>query len=219
MSFLAALGKVQGSGITFIVDGDLPNDFSQLLPRSAEVHTLGHIGNAASFRYALELSLESAAARYLYFAEDDYLYVPDAIAKLIECLEGSDVDYVTLYDHPARYGNRCDDLLVPRSAVFHTASHHWRRVESTCMSFGVASATIRNDVHRLVPYVTRGEYPSDREMWRALQCLIPSARSQQEVDRILVSPIPSLATHCDLRETLAPVVDWESVARRVPQVS
>ena len=217
-SFLAALAEMGRFKLTFIWDSLEANRYVDLLPPSTEVYALNRIGNAASFRHALTLAAASLSSRFVYFAEDDYLYLPDSIVKLVECLDTSSVDYVTLYDHPARYGKQCQDLPVPRSSVFHTYSHHWRQVESTCMSFGAKSKVLKADISRIGQYLSQTEYPADREMWRNLQCLSHSStalKADTEPCRVLVGPIPSLATHCDLRAGLAPTIDWELVAQEV----
>ena len=65
------------------------------------------LNNAKSFRHCLRRACtETDDTENVYFAEDDYLYLPNAFNYLKEGLTIS--DYVTLYDHPDKYLNAID---------------------------------------------------------------------------------------------------------------
>ena len=59
------------------------------------------IGNAATFTLQCKILLEQTHSENVYFAEDDYAYVPGEFHRMIEFLEhAKDVHFVTPYDHP-----------------------------------------------------------------------------------------------------------------------
>lgn len=130
----------------------------------------------------------------IYIAENDYVFVkgwPNKVKELFETYSG--LDYVTLYDHPDKYNpNVYPDL---QTYLFLTKSHHWRLTPSTTGSviFGKRILNEDFDVHT--------SNPSD--FWRFKE--LHDTRS-----RTVLSPIPSLATHCEV-EHLSPTIDWKKI--------
>lgn len=130
----------------------------------------------------------------VYFCENDYLHVDGWVDKVLEAFDTLVIDgYVALYDHGDKY-------TLPmysdfQSKVYVTKSSHWRTVSSTCGSFVVNKQTLMadHDVHT--------SFYSDHEKFLNLG---------KTRNRIILSPIPSLSTHCEV-EWLAPVVDWRAV--------
>lgn len=210
-SFLRARERVRGDAeILFLLDGPFPAEGAARLERVGEVERHPGRGNGGSYRRALELPAERRwpDGDLVYLAEDDYLYVPEAFERLEDAARGiPEAAYFTLYDHPDRY-RRDDDADGGRSRVFLAGGRHWRSVESTCLSFAARTGALRRDlwIHRLG---SRGEIPEDRTIWRAVQGL--GRFFWRRPRRVLVSPLPSLATHLET-EHLAPGVDWEAVA-------
>ena len=87
----------------------------------------------------------------VYFIEDDYLHVPQA-GEILE--EGLTVfDYVTLYDHPDKYGvfgkgrnpYVDDDRLSEPTRIFKGRRVLWRTTNSTTHSFACLVRTLRED--------------------------------------------------------------------------
>ena len=180
-----------------------------------EVSRLPGIGNSRSYLAALERALMLGRDDdLLYLCEDDYLYVPSAFEELVRAAK--DVPqgtYLTLYDHPDRY-TRTDDARTPGQPVAVFGDRHWRRVESTNMTFAVGTATLRPDqpVHQL--FARYSSYPHDRAMWRTLQALgVRRPLSLIRPRRQLFGAVPTLATHVE-QQQLAPLVDWQEVAHK-----
>lgn len=197
----------------FLNDGPLPEERVEQMAAAGLVVPGEGMGNGGSYRRALDLALErSGAGDLVYLAEDDYLLLPDAFTVLLAATDAiPEADYFTLYDHPDRY-RRTDDKDGGRSRVFLGGVRHWRSVESTCLSFAARVSALGED--RLLHLrVAEEEIPDDRALWRNLQGLsfrgmLPGGRPR----RLLVSPIPALATHVET-EHLSPLVDWDQVAR------
>jgi len=238
LSFLRSLERTAiETRITFINDGEVSEHLTSVMARFGEVLTLPGIGNSPSYRQALglidRLGIDDADLTYL--AEDDYLYRPEAFPTLCAAAEEiPEADYFSLYDHRDRY-TASDDADGGRSRMFLAGGWHWRTVESSCMTFGARTAALRADswIHWMG---TRTQWPDDRGIWRACLGLgahrtvsaiaastvvardelvwrdvIKQAVRRNRARGVLVSPVPSLATHAEL-ELLSPAVDWEHVA-------
>lgn len=141
------------------------------------------LGNAGSLRYALDLAVKEESGKFVYFAEDDYLYRPGAFKIL---MEGAAIaDYVTLYDHPDKYTNQYNYGEI--SKVRKTASTHWRYTLSTCMTFGVWADTLKWDM-RFWHEQTESDCPNDHQVFADLN----------GGGRRLAVSIPGWACHTDL---------------------
>lgn len=213
-SFLRAMREAGAPVRTvFLNDGPLPESRTRLMAAAGEVVSGNGLGNGGSYRRAVDLARERAAVDgdLVYLSEDDYLYLPRAFAELRAAASAlPEADYLSLYDHPDRY-RRTDDADGGRPRVFLGGDRHWRSAESTCLSFAVRATVLAADAplhHRMA----RAEIPDDRGLWRRLQGLgRERVRRAGRPRRLLVTPLPALATHMEL-EHLAPLVDWERAA-------
>lgn len=164
-------------------------------------------GNQPSFRYQLDLAL-SSTRDVIYFAEDDYLYVPEAIREIYRFANQSD-QFWSPYDHPDRY-TRTDDRGDGRTEVqivaewrkladdtWECEGRHWRRVESVCMTFGGERELFAKNKDLLHDHACTGRY-----LW------YPILDEGSE----LWSPIPALATHVR-NGYMSMCVDWREVLR------
>lgn len=141
----------------------------------------------------------------VYLLENDYLHLPgwlDEVRTLSDA--GVAWEYLTLYDHPDKYPNACAHPDAQRhrglqSRVFATRQRHWRTAPSTCATYMLSRETFLKDF----PLLRLGIY--DLRLFKLLTRLRR---------RVLVSPMPALATHC-MSDLLAPVVDWAGVADNV----
>lgn len=173
--------------------------------------------NAIAHLQALKRGCELDIDAAVIFAEDDYLWLPDSLQKMLAALSEVSADYVTGYDHPDRYlpGN---DVRHWDPSIYIAGNHHWRAQESTCMTFATRVKVLREDLAIFARYHNRARNViEDRLSFLDLQGL---GRSSGSARRRLVGPIPSLNTHAHL-PWLAPVVDWAAAARSVgwPSVS
>jgi len=163
------------------------------------------LSNSKSFCHCLKRAcIESDDSENIYFAEDDYLYLPNAFDYLKEGLSIS--DYVTLYDHPDKYLNAFDggnpqiEDHGEITRVVITPSIHWKLTNSTTGTFGVRSKTIKQDQPIWEKYFS-GSYGRDYEACCELI---------QLHGRSLISCIPGKATHSEV-PWLSPLTNWSLV--------
>ena len=136
---------------------------------------------------------------HIYLLENDYLHVQGWFDKFEE-LRRSQIhwDYLTFYDHLDKYPELTDLPDARRyrrlkSRVFCAGSQHWRTTPSTCATYLLSRRTLLRD-RRLLGL---GVY--DYKLFTLLvRCN----------GRVLLSPVPSLATH-SMRDFLAPAIRWE----------
>ncbi len=180
-----------------------------------------NLGNAASFRYLINQELKLLQDDDLvYFAEDDYLYRNNADQFLEEGLKY--FDYVSLYDHPDKYGVNPSELnlLVPKgklseyTQVIKGKMSLWRTTNSTTMTFGCLVGTVRKDL-LIWNLFTRGfRIPRDFYTWILLTCptrnfLRPNIKFSIVIllsnlfflfsgRRTLGIPVPSVSAHLEI---------------------
>ncbi|MCX7736112.1 MAG: glycosyltransferase family 2 protein [Candidatus Kapabacteria bacterium] len=193
-----------------------------------EILSLQRTGNAGTFGLQLKLLLEQNYSDYVYFAEDDYFYLPNAFQEMISFIKNADVDFVSPYDHPDYYNL---DLHNYHYQIKRFGNIEWRTAGSTCMTFLTKKAVLEK-TQRLFRTYTKNNY--DASIWLALtrkkitsiKFLFGDAPKNPLYRRILLkllffspqrlffgndwklwTPLPSLATHMD-KEHLAPAIDW-----------
>ena len=134
---------------------------------------------------------------YIYLLENDYLHDSRWITSLDELLKSHiPFDYISLYDHPDKYPfNKCSHEMHQElvSKLFFTKTMHWRTTPSSCASFITSMKVFKEDNSILRMGLM------DHLMFDELN----------KIGRVMVSPIPSLSTHCMAR-FLAPCIKWES---------
>ncbi len=135
------------------------------------------LGNARSFNYLINQELPLLNDDDLvYFAEDDYLYTHQANKIFEDGLQY--FDYVTLYDHPDKYGDYSYDLnlLVPKgqlseyTQILKSRLCLWRTTNSTTMSFGCYAKTIKRDKYIWNFFSKISKIPRDFYIWMILIC-------------------------------------------------
>jgi len=102
-SFIAA---TEGLSIRyfFILDG-CPKEYIKLINglfpgNSTSIFETSAIGNGATFRKQVEILMEQSDSDLVYFAEDDYLYLPGQFVNMINLLRTKkEVDFVSAYLH------------------------------------------------------------------------------------------------------------------------
>ena len=147
-----------------------------------------------AWNYAKQLNIEDNDI--IYIAENDYAFVPGWSYKLQELFDVFDeLDYVTLYDHNDKYNPNVYPNLS--TYLFVTKNHHWRTVPNTTGSIIFTKRILDED------FDIHTSNPSDFRRFEFL-------RNNRQ--RNILSPVPSLATHCEI-EYLAPVVNWELIIK------
>lgn len=190
--------------ITFIADNCDVDTINWLKTFNKEIIQT-KLGNAASFLYTLDLALSRISDNeYVYFVEDDYLHYTNSKCVLLEGL--NIFDYVTLYDHPDKYMNPSPNMFVKNGSedtnVYLTKSTHWKRTNSTTMTFASKVSTLREDLNVFDRFCIDRNIPDD------FSCFITLTIHKQ---RKVGSPIPGFSTHGE-KLLLSPFRNWEAIA-------
>ncbi|MBR3747829.1 MAG: hypothetical protein IKP64_01215 [Selenomonadaceae bacterium] len=191
-------------------------------------------GNAGTCRYIFEEVINRYAPEdFLYLLEDDYLHLPGSRQALSEGLEIA--DYVTLYDHPDMYhpdGKGMNPFVhddFPKCSIYLTAHTHWRSTVSTTMTFAARVKTLIED-REVWKLFSKGTTPHDffsfimltgqddmseaRRVAKRGEILLARIIAEnfflERKKRLLISPMPSFATHVETK-FLAPLIDWTKV--------
>lgn len=236
-SLLNAVTELPPGDRIFVNDGEMPEPRASRIAAAGEVIELGGVGNARSYRACIAL-VDSRVwddDDVVYFAEDDYLYLEDAFARLVEAVEAlPESSYFTLYDHPDYYRSRSQTRFMARHRSARAVGDiRWREVRSTCLTYAARVGALRSDswAHYLC---TRGPTPDDFPLWSIVEdagCFplhrllkaspAPYGQSlaKHNLARLtrgksrhrLYAPTPSLVTHVE-DAMLAPGRDWSLVA-------
>jgi hypothetical protein len=178
--------------------------FERLSSYNCELIRTNGGSSAGGFRIVLAAALDLPTDEVLYFVEDDYLHLPNSREILLEGIERS--HYVTLYDHVDKYipasmgGNPfIGDDGAEETKVLLTKNRHWKMTNSTTMTFATTTDILREDADVWKKF-TAGTYPHDFDCFMELR----------QKGRTLISPMPSLSTHCDT-PWVAPLINWETI--------
>lgn len=189
-------------------------------------------GNGATFARQIDILTGQQAAELVYFAEDDYLYLPRSLEPAVAFLRRhSEADALTLADH-SDYHRRYVDRIRSRQHV--EDGRRWRRVVATALTFMIRQQSLIETAEVFKTFC-RGN--SDLGLWMALTKLrvfnpwcsirgfgdgkfIPGSQALawwHAWRHILLgkrltlwAPLPTLATHME-NQSAAPGVDWEQV--------
>jgi len=218
------LQQQSSANFTVLFDGELnPHDeWAKTVKRMVEPRGViiekPHRGNCESTMNAIYTASEYPDNQVVVIAEDDYLWLAPSLIGLYHSLTELPAHYSTPYDHPVRYQPDYPlgaDYPHWHNTIYITSERHWRTQESTCMTFATTSRTIKEDLEYFEKYKDNGKgRPEDRELFREMQGLEYYQYKHPNTPRILVGPMPSLATHVHL-PWIAPLIDWEKAAREV----
>lgn len=154
LSFLRALEAVDAD-VVFLNDGPVPQDRLDLMRRYGTTVDLPRVGMRGSYRAALELATDGRwpAGDVVWFSEDDYLYLPEALERLVRAVEALDAaEYFALYGstpaRPAGYGGV--GPARPRGwrdlPPWTVDGQAWTRILSTTSSFGARVGALAEDL-------------------------------------------------------------------------
>jgi hypothetical protein len=232
-SFRASLGTVRAR--MFVLLDDCPPEFDELFkecfdPTDLEFIRLDGAGNRQTFLRQIEILLEQDAAEAVYFAEDDYFYLPGQFEVMLNLLNNdTGADFISPYDHPDYYSLA---LHSARQSTQEFGDRRWRTAASTCLTFLTTKQILAETKRIFQTYaygnpdvclwlsLTKQAVFDPRIIWKSFQQRIayggfvaaswlygwPQILAGRR--RKLWVPSPSIATHMD-QQFLAPGVDWK----------
>ena len=142
--------------LIFMNDGPIPEDRLELMRSSGEVIMRSKLGALGSVTATLDLPMERGWSKddLVWFAEDDYLYLPRGLSDLLAAADTlRQASYFGLYAMIGTQqpnGAQCDDMLrMPRgwadSEVTLVNGQPWRRATSTTSTYGVRVGALVED--------------------------------------------------------------------------
>jgi hypothetical protein len=201
-----------------------PETPMELIPLDGE-------GNGATFLRQVDILTAQTDADLIYFAEDDYLYLPRSLERTVNFMRRHpEADFVTPYDHADFHSKFIHRFCSPE--IFEDGCR-WRTVASTCLTFMGRRQALAESASVFRTYNRN----SDLAIWMALtkkrvcnpwswirSCgdglYFPASHAlawrhawRQILfgkRRTLWSPTPALITHME-NSGLAPGVDWEKI--------
>ncbi|HEX5235539.1 MAG TPA: hypothetical protein VFW25_09430 [Silvibacterium sp.] len=239
-SFKQALGPLRIK-MWVLLDG-CPPEYDNLFRRYFDddelvILKLDAIGNLGTFSMQVDLLSSQTESELVYFAEDDYFYLPNALVEMVEFARNTHTaDFVTPYDHSGNYDL---PLADERHLIKPFAGRHWRTSTATCLTFLSTKEALLATRTLFKTYQTGNEDGSIwmaitqkvgllnfRVYWRNLMMFKLWLKAWfwgfgqilARGSRRLWGPIPSLATHLE-STCLAPVIDWHSEFRNAELVS
>jgi hypothetical protein len=238
-SLKLSLGKLRAK-VWVLLDG-CPDSYADMFRRYFDekdltLIALPAIGNQATFGKQIDILLQQNDSEFVYFAEDDYVYLPNQFTLMLDFLRAyDDVDFISPYDHLDCYTREIHNH--PKWIRVHS-NHHWRTAASTCLTFLTSKPTLRAEAGIFRTYCRRN---FDCSLWLSLTKkslyspvkFLQIAHRESHFAKIIVKawihgwsrillgkrrrlwvPIPSIATHLD-KAALAPSIDWASGIRQL----
>lgn len=235
-SFKAALGDLRIK-LWAILD-DCPPEYEALFTSLFPAEDLvlvrcAGIGNQATFRRQIELLVSQRDADYVFFAEDDYFYLPASFAPALSLLaHNADVDFCSLADHPDLHR---DQFHRHKMMLKVESGQVWRTANGTTCTFLTRAEILRATQATLMSYARITRWNVDACMWLSLtkhhvlspydlvtQPFIFPYRGASQVFAwyynwrqilfgrryTLYMPVPSLAAHMDAGR-MPPYVEWQ----------
>jgi len=240
-SFKESLGGLRAK--IWVVLDDCPDDYAEMFqkyfaPEDLMLIRLPAAGNRATFGKQVDILLQQTDSDVVYFAEDDYVYLPNQFPRMLDFLRAyDDADFVSPYDHLDCY--TCEVHRFPRWMRVQ-GDHHWRTAASTCLTFLTRKRTLQRHRYTFRSYLWRNH---DCSLWLSLTKL--SVFNPLEFLRLMAReplfakmiakawlygwpqilfgkrmklwvPVPGLATHLDSK-ALSPSIDWVSMINNIAQ--
>lgn len=229
-SFKGSLGDLRVK-IWAILDGCPESYGNRFLAEFSDLELvkMEKAGNVRTFLEQVSVLCGQTDAETVYLAEDDYVYLPGALERMVKYLETlPDTSFLSAYDHPDAYRY---PVSKSRGEFRVHRGQEWRTVVSTCLTF-MARRSALAEVEPLLRTYERGNY--DSSIWQSLTktnarafVLAPwRLASDTLAIRVIAKawwfgwrqillgsrytlwvPVPSLATHLE-PNSLAPGVDW-----------
>ena len=234
-SFKQALGNLNYK--LFVILDNCPPKYEKLFTDNFRLDDLKLIklpftGNSGTFDKQIDILLNQEYSENIYFAEDDYFYLPDALEKMINFMKSSqDVHFITPYNHPD-YENILFHNYPKKLINFNTID--WQLISTTTMTFMTTKKVLLKNEKMLRTYQVNNY---DASLWSSITKInifdfINYLRNIKEdkgflriyikmwwygwtqhlfgVKQNLFCPIPTLSTHMDSK-FMADGYDWDKL--------
>lgn len=190
------LDTIEGKDVQLhvVMDGVAKHNFINQYKDRFILHEIKAGNDQSSFFQTWEIAKNTPMESndLVYFVENDYLHTNDWVDKITELFSTYKLlHYVSLYDHNDKYFLPMYENLV--SKVFVTENHHWRTTPSTCGSFIIIRELLELD------YDIHTSVIGDHNKFLQLA---------EERNRMVITPIPGLSTHC-MEGLMSPTINWE----------
>ena len=200
--FINLLDTIKNTNVELhvVFDGNIKSNFINKYKDEFILHEIkaGNDYKSAMQTYNLAYSIVKKNNDLIYFLENDYLHVKGWVEKVTELFSKYKLlHYISLYDHNDKYFLPMYENLV--SKVFVTQNHHWRSTPSTCGSFIITRELLELDFNTHIS--TIGDHNKFIQL-------------NKEKNRIVITPIPGLSTHC-MEGLMSPVVNWEQINNKI----
>jgi hypothetical protein len=194
-SFIKAFSQIKPY-VIFVLDS-CPLEYQTLINSysgiKSEIIELDKAGNKGTWYAQIDIAKLLNSESYVYFAEDDYYYLPNAGKRLMKALEK--YDFVTLCDHANYYEK---PMVNKRKIIELIDDYHWKSCESSCLTFGTKVNLVKKYENLFKKYGT-----FDHPLWMEIG----------EKRHLIFGPLPSLCTHL-VKGQLAPGIDWKSIWKK-----
>lgn len=216
----------------FVLDG-CPSEYKSLLETLFDKNDLviietSSIGNELTFKKQIEILLNQNYSDKIYFAEDDYFYLPNTFECCINLLENKEVDFISLYQHSDTFTNNIHNHN--RELKFY-ADQLWHTDSSTCLTFLTTKKLLRKTKNIFLTYchgnfdvciwlIITGTffrnpfsyiqfYLFDRSSFWILKTAFKKGFKFIFIPKKynLWIPYPALATHLE-KDFISPKIDW-----------
>lgn len=205
--------------------------FRKYLKPDTELITVNGLKNPGTFKLQMDILMKQNFSDNIYFAEDDYFYLPEAIEEMLDFAASEFApDFITPYDHKDYY--TLDLHRFPKININYSDKRHWETEATTCMTF-LTTKEILKETYDIFKTYTRRNY--DASIWLAITkkkifnpTIYPKYMfNDKNLFKVLgktwfftphkllfghkyslYAPKPSLGTHIE-KKFLAPDVDWE----------
>jgi hypothetical protein len=230
-SFKKSLGGLKPK-MYVILDG-CPSEYESIFRKYFEESDLfflkvDEIGNYKTFELQIDTLLNQSESEIIYFAEDDYYYLPNQFEDMINFIRNNPkAHFISPYDHLDYY---CMDLHDDKYYITFSSKKHWRTTVSTCLTFLTTKRNLLQTKDVFLSFVN-GNY--DASLWMILTKykvfnlirLLKSYKNSHLEFSLVISawkygwryllfkkkyflwvPIPSIATHME-KYYLAPTME------------
>ena len=165
-SFKDSLGDLKVKMIILL--DDCPPKYEDLFLKYFDAENidfikLNGIGNLPTFSLQIEILLKQNYSEIIYFAEDDYFYIPNQFTEMVEFLNDNlDADFVTPYDHLDYYTK---NIHKYKKSIKLSKNRQWKTVSSTCLTFLTTKRTLHETQNIFLTY-QKGN--TDLGLWLSL---------------------------------------------------